>query len=148
MLPMTPQFLFGLGKSAVKRLGVTFFAYAIAQPKTVFATLVNAALNEPGEDSLSGMKLLQEVIKSPDCPLDVRITCSGLLLKHEMPLANEQQYIAYMPPAMPGDTTQSQMAVWWALYGDVPAGDDPEWDSAVKIILERIPSKRPPRRIQ
>jgi hypothetical protein len=43
MLPMTPQFLFGLGKSAVKRLGVTFFAYAIAQPETVFATLVNAA---------------------------------------------------------------------------------------------------------
>jgi hypothetical protein len=109
---------------------------------------VNAALNELVEDSLSGMKLLQEVIKSPDCPLDVRITCSGLLLKHEMPLANEQQYIAYMPPAMPGDTTQSQMAVWWALYGDVPAGDDPEWDSAVKIILDRIPSKRPPRRIQ
>jgi hypothetical protein len=41
---------------------------------------VNAALNELGEDSLSGMKLLQQAIRSPDCPLDVRITCSGLLL--------------------------------------------------------------------
>jgi hypothetical protein len=40
---------------------------------------VNAALNQLGEDSLSGMKLLQEVIKSPDCPLEIRIQCSGLL---------------------------------------------------------------------
>jgi hypothetical protein len=105
---------------------------------------VNAALNELGEDSLSGMKLLQEVIKSPDCPLDIRIQCSGLLLKHELPLAQEQQYIAVMPPPLPGDTPQAQLAVWWALYGEVPAGDDPEWDSAVKIILERIATKKPP----
>jgi hypothetical protein len=105
---------------------------------------VNAALNELGEDSLSGMKLLQQVIRSPDCPLDVRITCSGLLLKHEMPLANEQRYVVQMPPPMPGDTPQAQLATWWALYGEVPAGDDPEWDSAVKIILERIAPKKQP----
>src|SRR5262245_52394023 len=56
---------------------------------------VNAALNQLGEDSLSGMRLLQEVIKSKDCPLDIRIQCSGLLLKHEMELAPaRQQYVA------------------------------------------------------
>jgi hypothetical protein len=54
---------------------------------------VNAALNQLGEDSLSGMKLLQEVIKSPDCPLEIRIQCSGLLLKHEMPLAQERHCV-------------------------------------------------------
>src|SRR5262245_34230936 len=41
---------------------------------------VNEALNQLGEDSLSGMRLLQEVIRSKDCPLDIRIQCSGLLL--------------------------------------------------------------------
>jgi hypothetical protein len=105
---------------------------------------VNAALNELGEDSISGMKLLQEVIKSPDCPLEIRIQCSGLLLKHEMPLDQDRQYVVEMPPVMPGDSSSAQMAVWWALYGGVPAGEDPEWDNAVKIILERIATKKPP----
>jgi hypothetical protein len=45
---------------------------------------------------------------------------------------------------MPGDSSSAQMAVWWALYGGVPAGEDPEWDNAVKIILERIATKKPP----
>lgn len=105
-------------------------------------------MNELGEDSLSGMKLLQQVIKSFDCPLDIRIQCSGLLLKHELPLAQEQQYVAQMPPEMPGETQQQKVAIWWALYGDVPAGDDPEWDSAVKIILERIATKKLPVALQ
>jgi hypothetical protein len=107
---------------------------------------VNAALNELSEDSLSGMKLLQQVIRSPDCPLNVRITCSGLLLKHEMPLASEQRYVAVMPPAMPQD--ESGLATWWCLYGNVPTGEDPEWDAAVRTILERIPTKKPPGAIQ
>jgi len=34
-------------------------------------------------------------------------------------------------------------AVWWTLYGDVPAGEDPEWDSAVKTILEKAATKKP-----
>jgi len=106
---------------------------------------VNAALNQLGEDSLSGMRLLQEVIKSKDCPLDIRIQCSGLLLKHEMELAPaRQQYVAEMPPPMPGETREEQLAIWWALYGDVPAGDDPEWDSAVKTILEKAKTRKPP----
>ena len=105
---------------------------------------VNEALNQLGEDSLSGMKLLQQVIRSPDCPLDVRIQCSGLLLKHEMPLASEQAYVFHMPPKLPGESQREQLAVWWALYGDVPAGEDAEWDNAVKTILEKIPSKQRP----
>jgi hypothetical protein len=109
---------------------------------------VNAALNELGEDSLNGMKLLQEVIKSRDCPLDIRIQCSGLLLKHELPLAQEQQYVVHMPPPLPGDTPQAQMAIWWALYGEVPVGDDPEWDAAVKTILEKIATKKLPGALQ
>ena len=36
------------------------------------------------------------------------------------------------------------MAVWWSLYGGVPAGDDLEWDGAVKLILERAASKTMP----
>jgi hypothetical protein len=104
---------------------------------------VNEALNQLGEDSLSGMRLLQEVIRSKDCPLDIRIQCSGLLLKHELPLAIEQQYIAHMPPAMPGETKEQQLAAWWLLYGETP-GDDPEWDADVKRILERIASKKSP----
>jgi hypothetical protein len=109
---------------------------------------VNKALNELGEDSLSGMKLLQQVIRSPDCPLDVRITCSGLLLKHEMPLANEQKYVAEMPPPLPGKDSHQQVALWWALYGDMPAGNDAEWDNAVKVILEKAATKKPPGSLQ
>jgi hypothetical protein len=100
---------------------------------------VNAALNELGEDSLNGMKLLQEVIKSRDCPLDIRIQCSGLLLKHELPLAQERQYVVHMPTELPGDTPQAQTALWWALHSgdETPAGLDPVYDEAVKVILDR-----------
>jgi hypothetical protein len=105
---------------------------------------VNAALNELGEDSLSGMKLLQAVIRSPDCPLDIRVQCSGLLLKHELPLSEGRQYVVHMPPQLPGDTPQAQIAVWWALYSGEPVGADPEWDAAVKTILEKIATKKTP----
>ena len=108
---------------------------------------VNEALNQLGEDSLSGMRLLQEVIRSKDCPLDVRIQCSGLLLKHELPLANEQQYVIRMPPQMPGANSQQQLAMWWALYCEAE-NDDLEWQAAVKRILELAATRTAPKAIQ
>ena len=39
-----PQFLFGFRKGAAKRFRITLPLYAVAQPKTVFAALVNAAV--------------------------------------------------------------------------------------------------------
>jgi len=33
---------------------------------------------------------------------------------------------------------------WWVLCGDVPGGDDEEWNNAVKIILEGIATKKLP----
>jgi hypothetical protein len=108
---------------------------------------VNAALNELGEDSLSGMKLLQEVIRSKDCPLDIRIQCSGLLLKHELPLASEQRYVATMPPSMPGESAQQQLAVWRALY-DRRDDDDPEWIDACNRVLELAANRKRPETMQ
>jgi hypothetical protein len=77
---------------------------------------VNEALNQLGEDTLSGMKLLQQVIRSPDCPLDVRIQCSGLLLKHELPLEREQQYVVCMPLPLAEGTADEQMKEWKERY--------------------------------
>jgi hypothetical protein len=107
---------------------------------------VNEALNQLGEDSLSGMKLLQEVIKSRDCPLDIRIQCSGLLLKHELPLAQEKQYVVEMPSQLPGKDNHEQLAIWWALYSgeETPAGLDPIYDEAVKVILDRAATMKKP----
>jgi len=105
---------------------------------------VNVALAEMGRDTLSGMKLLQEVLRHPDTPLDVKIQCAGLLTKHESPSASEQQYVTHMPPAMPGNTQSEQMAMWWALYSGEPVGGDVEWDNAVKVILEKIATKKQP----
>ncbi len=106
---------------------------------------VNAALAAMGDDTLTGMKLLSEVLKHPDTPLDVKIQCAGrLLTKHESPAADEQRYVVHMPPALPGDTPEAQMAVWWSLYSGEPVGNDPVWDGAVKIILERAATKQKP----
>ena|SRR5215475_3489748 len=104
---------------------------------------VNEALAALGEDTLTGMKLLKEVLNHKDTPLDVKIQCAGLLTKHEQPAAEEQKYVALMPPPLPGETPQAQLAVWWALYGNVPDGVDAEWDAAVKTILEKAPTKKP-----
>jgi hypothetical protein len=41
-----------------------------------------------------------------------------------------------------GKRNKRRLAVWWALYAEVPVGDDPEWDNAVKTILERIATKQ------
>jgi hypothetical protein len=105
---------------------------------------VNEALAAMGDDTLTGMKLLSEVLKHPDTPLDVKIQCAGLLTKHESPAADERPYVVHMPQKMPGDTPAAQMAVWWSLFGDVPAGGDPEWDNAVKVISEKIITKKIP----
>src|SRR5262245_9207353 len=79
---------------------------------------VNEALAAIGDDTLTGMKLLSEVLKHPDTPLDVKIQCAGLLTKHEQPTTAEgQTYVACMPPPIPGETKEQQLAVWFALYG-------------------------------
>jgi hypothetical protein len=104
---------------------------------------VNEALAAIGEDSLSGMKLLKEVLNHKETPLDVKIQCAGLLVKQETPAANEQAYVARMPVALPADSPSSGLAVWWCLFGDVPEGKDLEWDNAVKTILAKIPAMAP-----
>src|SRR5262249_41639308 len=105
---------------------------------------VNEALAAIGEDSINGMRLLKEVLNHRDTPLDVKIQCAGLLVRQEQTTAEETKYVAVMPPPMPGETKEQQMAVWWALYGDVPVGEDPEWDNAVKIILKKAPTMKSP----
>jgi hypothetical protein len=56
---------------------------------------VNEALNAMGQDAVSGMRLLQEVIRHEETPLDIKIQCSGLLLKHEAPAAVDTKYVVY-----------------------------------------------------
>jgi hypothetical protein len=108
--------------------------------------LVNEALIAVGEDPLTGMKLLRAVLNDPNTPLDIRVDVAGMLLKHELPTAEDHRYVTHMPSPMPEG--ESGMATWWCLYGNVPTGEDPEWDAAVRTILERIPSKKPPGSIQ
>jgi hypothetical protein len=106
---------------------------------------VNEALAAMGDDALTGTKLLREVLRHPETPLDVKIQCAGLVLKQESPKAEERECVVQMPPALPGDTSQTQLAIWWALYGgmgDTPAGADPEWDNAVQTILRLIPTRK------
>jgi hypothetical protein len=59
------------------------------------------------------------------------------LIKQEQPTAENQQYVAIMPPELPGDSTEDQMAVWWVLHGGGPRSgvDDPVWNEAVQTIL-------------
>ena len=95
---------------------------------------VNEALAAMGDDALTGTKLLREVLRHAETPLDVKIQCAGLVLKQESPTSEQKECVVHMPPALPGDTPQAQLAIGWALYGgmgDMPAGADPEWDNAV-----------------
>jgi hypothetical protein len=108
---------------------------------------VNVALAEIGRDTLSGMKLLQEVLRHPDTPLDVKIQCAGLLTKHESMPADAQHYVVRMPTAMPGTDRQQQLAVWWSLFGETD-NDAPEWRDAVKQILELAATRTAPKAIQ
>ena len=111
---------------------------------------VNEALAAMGDDALTGTKLLREVLRHADTPLDVKIQCAGLVLKQESPTAEQKEDVVHMPPAVPGDPPQTQLAIWWAWSGggDMPAGDDAEWDNAVQTILRLIPTKKMPEALQ
>jgi hypothetical protein len=78
---------------------------------------VNQALAAIGDDPLSGMRLLKEVLNHKDAPLDVKIQCAGLLTKYELPTIENKAYVAHMPPPIPGETQRQQLAIWWALHG-------------------------------
>src|SRR5262245_37068042 len=89
------------------------------------------------------MKVLREVLKHHETPLDVNIQCAQILDKEENAPAEEHKQVAYMPTALPGETTQKQMAVWRGLY-DQQEGDDPEYTAACKRVLElAATTKRP-----
>ena len=45
---------------------------------------------------------------------------------------------------LPEETPEQWLAVWMALYSDVPAGEDPEWDNTVKTILEKAKTGNSP----
>jgi hypothetical protein len=104
---------------------------------------VNEALAAIGEDPLTGMKLLKEVLNHKDTPLDVQIQCAALLIKQEAPSAETQQYVSVMPPKLPGENQHEQLAVWSALFSEAE-NDDPEWQAAVKRILELAVTKQKP----
>jgi hypothetical protein len=80
---------------------------------------VNAALAAMGKDTLTGMKLLQEVLNHPDTPLSIKIQCAGLLVKQEAPQASETKYVAVMP---------------------LPVKDMDEWK---KLHMEQLPNATP-----
>src|SRR5215510_7147230 len=50
---------------------------------------VNEALTAIGEDPLTGMKVLREVLKHPETPLDLKIQCAQILVKEESAAAEE-----------------------------------------------------------
>jgi len=58
---------------------------------------VNEALSKIGKDTLSGLALLQEVLNHKDTPLDVKVQCAGLLIRHETAPDTEHRYVAYFP---------------------------------------------------
>jgi hypothetical protein len=108
---------------------------------------VNEALAAIGEDALTGIKLLREVLNHKDTPLDVKIQCAGLLTRHEQIEAADHKYVAEMPAVMPGETREQQLAIWWALHGATDS-DDPEWTAACKHVLELAATRKPPGGIQ
>src|SRR5262245_36585867 len=104
---------------------------------------VNEALAAFGDDPLTGTRLLREVLNHKDAPLDVKIQCAGLLQKHEQETEAQTQYVALMPPALPGDSTKQQLAMWRALY-DQTESDDPEWTAACNRVLELAVTRKMP----
>ena len=55
----------------------------------------------------------------------------------------DHKYVALMPPELPGETKQQQLAVWWALNS--PAGaDDEEWWAATARVLELAATRKVP----
>jgi hypothetical protein len=99
---------------------------------------VNSALSEMGRDTLSGVKLLQEVLRHPDTPLDVKIQCAGVLTKVETAPADNKNYVAEMPKQVPGDTPRQRLAVWWALNAGT---DDPEIVAEAEKFLALVAAK-------
>jgi hypothetical protein len=77
---------------------------------------VNDALALMGDDTLSGMRLLQEVLRHPDTPLDVKIQCAGLLTKYEAPETERQKYVVCFPLPLQGGTQDEQMKEWQERY--------------------------------
>ena len=53
----------------------------------------------------------------------------------ETATADNQIYVTHLPPRMPGET---QLAVWWALYGGMPIDSDPEWNAAARLPPEPV----------
>ena len=63
-------------------------------------------------------------------------------MKQESPTAEQQQYVAHMPQ-LPGENQHEQLAVWSALFSGAE-NDDPEWQAAVKRILELAVTRQKP----
>src|SRR5262245_41123251 len=103
---------------------------------------VNEALSAIGEDTITGMKLLKEVLNHKETPLDVKIQYAQILVKEENAPAEDHKYVCHMPPALPGDTPQEQLAVWMALY--MKADGDDESQAATNRILELAATKEKP----
>src|SRR5262245_62153340 len=98
-------------------------------------------INRRFNDTFEGLARSLEAHK--ETPLDVKIQCAGLLIKQETPQAQEQQYVAHMPPQLPGEDSRDQLAVWLALYSEAE-NDDPEWQAAVGRILELAATRQRP----
>ena len=79
---------------------------------------VNEALAAIGEDEVTGFRLLREVIKHRDTPLDVKIQCAALLKGQEAQEA-KQRYVVYMPPQLPGETQRDS----WFMSSTAAAAD-------------------------
>jgi hypothetical protein len=104
---------------------------------------VNQALAAIGDDPLSGMRLLKEVLNHKDAPLDVKIQCAGLLTKYELPTAENKAYVAHMPMEIPGEDRHQQLAIWWAMHsGD----EDPELKAEAEKFLALVAARGLPRR--
>jgi hypothetical protein len=101
---------------------------------------VNLALAAIGDDPLSGMRLLKEVLNHKDAPLDVKIQCAGLLTKYELPTAENKNYVAHMPMEIPAENQRQKLAIWWAMHsGD----DDPALKAEAEKFLALVASRKP-----
>jgi hypothetical protein len=99
---------------------------------------VNQALAAIGDDPLSGMRLLKEVLNHKDAPLDVKIQCAGLLTKYELPTIENKAYVAHMPMEIPAEDQRQKLAIWWALHGGT---DDPEIVAEAEKFLTLVAAK-------
>jgi len=89
---------------------------------------VNEALAALGEDTLTGMKLLKEVLNHKDTPLDVKIQCAALLLKDEKTPEGEARYVCIMPPPI------ADLEEWKRQYMTAsPAADEKQVEWAEKV---------------